>query len=237
MSKQDKKIKKQKKGKAKAEAIIAETKAKVAAKPDKAIVTLRPTKFDSERKDGITDEQFMLGVRVRELRDQGEPWWAIARDLEMEGAGSSATTGKKGAARARTAYKVAFGDFPRTFRRGGGKGPIERNANVAALKKMKRAEAKAIAKAGKAVITSEMSDEEVAGMLKGRRIKWFSTETVADGLDLEACVHPKAPLYIMGEGDARVIEFREEHRRAPKEDRWVPGQIRTVRLRQIYSVR
>lgn len=244
MSKQDKKIKKQKKGKAKAEEIIAEAKAKVKTgnmtgqvkglPQPKTTVT---TKFDGERKEGIADDVFLLGARVRELRDEGEPWWAIAKALELEGAGDSATTGKKGAARARTAYKAAFGDFPRTFKRGGYKGPHEPNANVAALKKMKRAEAKAIAKAGKAVITADMSDEEVAGMLKGRRIKWFSTETVKDGLDLEAAVHPKAPLYIMGDGDDRVIEFREEHRRAPKEARWVPAQIRTVRLRQIYSVR
>lgn len=243
MSKQDKKIKKQKKGKAKAEAIIAEAKAKktgnmtgqVKGLPQpKTAVT---TPFDGERVEGITDEQFLLGVKVRQLRDEGEPWWSIARALEMEGAGDSATTGKKGAARARGAYKVAFGDFPRTFKRGGYKGPVERNEHVAALKKMKRAEAKAIAKAGKAVITSDMSDEEVAGMLKGRRIKWYSTETVADGLDLEACIHPKTPLYIMGEGDERVIEFREQHRRAPVDVKWVPAQIRTVRLRQIYSVR
>lgn len=227
MSKQDKKIKKHKKAKQEAEAIIEQAVAKVKA----------TTKWDSERSAGCDDETFALGVKVRELRDQGEPWWAIARDLELPGFGNSATTGKKGAARARTIYKAAFGDFPRTFKRGGYKGPVERNEHIREMKKQKRSELKAQAKAGKSVIKPDMSDEEVAGMLKGRRIRWYSTETVAAGMDSEACIHPRSPFYIMGEGEDRVIEFREQHRRAPVGIRETPAQIRTVRLRQIYSVK
>lgn len=228
MGKQEKSAKKAKKGKEKAEEIIAETKEKFA---------IVKTPYDSERKEGIADDVWLLGCRVRELRDQGEPWWAIARDLELEGFGASAVTGKKGAARARTAYKAAFGDFPRTFTRGAYKGAPERNEHVAEMKKLKRHEAKAKAKAGKSVISKKMSDEDVAKMLKGRRIRWYSNETVPDGLDQEVCIHPKFPLYIIGEGKDRVIEFREQHRRAPIDVRGIPAQTRTVRLRQIYSVK
>ena len=228
-NKQDKKLKKEKKAKAEADKIIADAITKVKERPK--------TKYDDERKEGISDEAWVLGARVRELREQGEPWWSIARDLELEGFGQSATTGKKGAARASAAYKTAFGDFPRTFKRGGYKGPIERNEHVRELKKMKKAEAKAIAKSGKSVIDMDMPPEDIAAMLKGRRIKWFSTELVPEGIDYEACVHPTAPMYIFEENGTMVVEFREQHRRAPMDIRWHPAQKRTVRLRQIYSVK
>lgn len=239
VSKQSKAIAKHKKAAKDADLIITKAVKKVKATPATPPNSAVLAKWADERVEGITDEQFALGVRCRELREEGEPWWAIAKHLELEGAGDSATTGKKGAARARNVYKIAFGSFPRTFKTGAYKGPIERNERVKELKAMKKREARAIAKAGKSVIGADVPDEEVAAMLRGRRIKWFSTEVVPEGLDYEACVfpNPHVPIYIEGEGDDRIIQFREQHRRAPVAVRGIPAQTRTVRLRQIYSVR
>lgn len=238
MSKQGKSIAKAKKGKADAEVIIAKAKSKRAKTPDPGLAAA-PAAYVAERVEGISDEQFLAGVRCRQLREEGEAWWAIAKAMNLEGAGDSATTGKKGAARARTVYKVAFGSFPRTFKTGAYKGPVERNERVREMKKAKKKELRAIAKAGKSVIGAEVPDEEVAEMLRGRKIRWYSTVVVPEGMDYEACVHPNAhvPLYIEGEGDERVIQFREQHRRAPVAVRGIPAQTRTVLLRQIYSVK
>lgn len=229
MSKQEKHAKKKKAAKKKADKIVDDAVKKVKAKA-------APSKYDGERADGCSDEEFALGVRVRELREEGEAWWAIARALELEGHGTSATTGKKGAARARTVYKKAFGSFPRTFKTG--RSPQEKNERVRELQKTKKAERRALAKAGKSVISPDMPDEEVAAMLKGRRIQWWvQSELVPDGMNMEACIHPHSPLYIIGEGEDRVIEFREQHRKAPVAYRMMPANTRTVRLSQIYSVR
>jgi hypothetical protein len=232
MGKQDKKIKKAKAGKAKAEKIIEETVEKVTAKPSLT------SKYDSERVEGCSDEDFALVVLCLELREEGEPWWAIARAMELPGAGDSATTGKKGASKARNVYKAAFGSFPRTFKTGVYKGKAERNEQVRELQRQKKAERRAIAKAGKSVISPDTPDEEVADMLKGRRIKWWvQSDIVPEGMEMEACIHPKTPLYIEGEGEDRVIEFREQHRKAPVEYRLIPAHTRTVRLRSIFEVK
>ena len=236
MSKQDKRVKADKAAKKKVKAIVEEAVAKAAVTPASSI-SADLTKWADERIEGCTDEQFALAVRCRELREQGEPWWAIARDLELEGWGESATTGKKGAARARNVYKAGFGAFPRTFKTGGYKGKQEKNERVRELAKQKKTERLAQAKEGKSVIGPDVPDEEVAAMLKGRRIRWYSTELVKSGFDQEVAIHPSAPLYIEGDGLERVIHFREQHRRAPVDVRWMPAQSRSVLLRQIYSVK
>lgn len=238
MGKQDKREKKRKKAEADAERIVAEAKAKVKSKPPKSptIPADVPDAWIKERADAATDEQFALGVQCRRLREEGEPWWAIAKAMELQGWGESATTGKKGASRARGVYKAAFGAFPRTFTTG--RSPAEKNERVRELQKTKKAERRLQAKQGKSVIPASMPDEEVAEMLKGRRIRWWvQSDIVPEGMEQEACVHPKAPLYIIGEGEERVIEFREHHRRAPVDVRWVPGPQRTIRLRSIFAVR
>src|SRR4051794_13064093 len=227
MTKQTRASKKRATAKKKADVIVAETIAKVKASPDS---------WASERQEGVSDEDWLLGVRCRELREEGEPWWAIARAMDLEGAGESAVTGKKGAARARLVYKKAFGSFPRTFTHGG-KTIAERNEHIREMQKTKKTERRMLAKSGKSVISPDMSDEDVATMLKGHRIRWWvQSEIVPDGMDQEACVHPRAPFYIMDEGEDRVVEFREEHRNAPPDVRWIPAHIRTVRLSSIYSV-
>lgn len=228
--KQEKRSKKEKDGKKKADLIIAGAVQAIKDRPK--------TEFDDKRVEGCSDEDFLLGVQVRRLRDQGEPWWAIARDLELTGHGDSATTGKKGAARARAVYKAAFGDFPRTFKRGGYKGAIEKNSNVAALKKQKRSELKAQALQGKSVINPEMPDAELADMIKGRHIKWLVQGDICpEGLEQDAYVHPTALFYVYEEAGHRVIEFRERDPRAPIAYRLIPGRTRTVRVDKIFSVK
>lgn len=242
-TKQDKRLKKDKAAKKKADDIVKKAKEKVSVKESRslplpsAVSVEYPAAWDKERIEAANDDQWNAAVRVRLLREQGEPWWAIARDLELEGWGSSATTGKKGAARARSLYKAGFGSFPRTFQTGGYKGKAERNERVRDLQKQKKAERMATAKAGRSVIGPDVPDEEVAAMLKGRKIRWYSTEIVSSGFDQEVCIHPTAPFYIEGDGLERVIHFREQHRRAPRDIRWHPAQTRTVLLRQIYSVK
>lgn len=230
-NKQGKKLKKMADADAAAQDIIKAAHARVAE---------RRTPYDAERKEGIEDSAWFLGVQVRQLREEGVAWWAIARDLEMSGAGDSATTGKKGAARARTAYKAAFGDFPRTFKTGGYKGPVEKNEHIAAMKKQKRSELKAQAMSDNPVIEDTLSDEEIAGMLKGRTIKWLITnpEISPEPIEQEAAIHTTWPFYVYidNNGD-RCIEFRERSPRAPVQYRAIPSRIRTVRVKKIFSVK
>jgi uncharacterized protein YhfF len=56
-------------------------------------------------------------------------------------------------------------------------------------------------------------------------------------MEQEACIHPRARMYIEGEGEERVIEFREQHRKAPPGIREIPAHTRTVRLRSIFEVK
>jgi hypothetical protein len=236
-SKQDKRIKKEKAAKEVADSIVEKAieKAKKEAVKKMGLPSY-PAEWDGEKKEGVSDVDWLAAISVRLLREEGEPWWAIAKALEMEGAGDSATTGKKGAARARQAYAKGFGAHPRTFTRGAYKGAQETNNHVLEIRKMKRTEAKARAKAGKSVIKKKVPDEDVALMIRGRKIKWYSTEYFPEGIDYEATVHPSAPIYVYEDAGERVVEFREQHRRAPKDVRHLPAQTRTVRVRQIYAI-
>lgn len=244
MGKQDKRLKAEKKAKEQADVIVKAAKQKAASKAASKLST-KPSdeKWSGERVDGCSDEEFALGCRVRELRDAGEPWWAIARALELEGYGDSATTGKKGAARARQAYSKAFGSHPRTFVRGAYKGPIERNERVAKLKKEKRSDLKKKVLRGKAVIKSDTPDEEVAEMLKGRRIRWIIDNPAIigegnDPIEMEAAIHPRTPLYVFEDSKGeRCIEFREREPRAPIAFRGLPTKTRTVRVSKIFLVK
>lgn len=224
-NRQERAARRQKRADKQAEIIIKTAAAEIQAQPKE------------ERVEGCTDEEFELGSKVRNLRLEGEPWWAIARALDLPGSGDSAVTGKKGAARARLAYAKAFGSFPRTFKKHGSKTPVEKNEHVREMAKTKKAERMAAAKAGKSVIPEDMPDEEVARMLKGRKIKWYTVSTITpEGMDHEANVHPKADLFIIGEGLDRIVEFREFHKQAPIDYRWMPAHSRSVKLSTIYSV-
>lgn len=229
MSKQEKRSRASKKAAQKADEIVASTIATVKAASTAA----------ASRVEGCTDEEYALAQQVKALRDEGVPWWQIAKDLELPGAGNSASTGKKGAAQARKAYAKGFGAHPRSFTRGQGRTRREKNEAVRAIQQTtKRTRVEKVRTGIGGVIDPDIENTELADMLKGRKIQWMIIGDICpDGLEQEAWVHPKAPMYIEGEGAERQIEFREYDPKAPLAVRALPGHIRTVRLSRIFSVK
>lgn len=225
MTKQERAAKRRKKAQQQAEQIIETTRAAVQAKP-------------SSRAEGCTDEEWALAQQVKVLRDEGVPWWQIAKDLELPGAGHSATTGKKGAANARKAYAKGYGSHPRTFTRGQGKTRAEKNERVKEVQQAtKRSRVEKVRK-GESVIPPDISNEELAAMVKGRKISWMIMgDHCPDGMEQEAWVHPQTPLYIEGELGDRTIEFRSMDKGAPVAFRMVPAHIRTVRIDRIFAIK
>lgn len=233
MSKQEKASKKAKQAAAKAAEIIDQAVAAVKAK------AIEATAYDAERKEGCTDEEWLLAVQVREQRDAGVAWWQIAQTLGLPGAGASASTGKAGAAQARKAYAKGFGAHPRSFTRGQGRTRREKNETVRTINATtKRARVEKVRTGLGGAIDPAIPNEELADILKGRKIQWMIMGDICpEGLEKEAWIHPKAPLYVIGEGAERQIEFREYDPKAPLAVRALPGHIRTVRLDRIFSVK
>jgi hypothetical protein len=231
MTKQTKRDKKAKAGKEQAEAIIEQAVEAVASKAEAVEYGDRP--------ETCTEAEWATACAVRGLREQGEAWWAIAQTLGLPGAGSSAATGKAGASQARKAYAKGFGAHPRSFTRGQGRTRREKNETVRTLSQTtKRAKVEKVRSGTGGVIDPNIDSAELAEMLKGRKVQWMIIGDAApDGLEQEAWVHPTAPIYIEGEGADRQIEFREQHKRAPQEVRWMPAHIRTVRLSRIFNVK
>lgn len=230
MSKQDKRLKKERKAAEKAAAILEE-----------AVANLEPKDY-GQRPENCTEAEWATACAVRGLREQGEAWWAIAKTLGLPGAGDSASTGKAGAAQARKAYSKGFGAHPRSFTRGQGRTTSrEKNETAKAINKITKRERRAQVRSGKHVIDPEMPSEELAEMLKGRKVQWLvKLPDIGEedpGFEMEAWVHPTYPIYIEGEGAERVIEFREQHKRAPQDVRWMPAHIRTIRLSRIFGVK
>lgn len=213
-------------------------KVKKAAADAIEIVSQAVSTVSTKRKQGCTDEDWAVACQVRDLRDAGTAWWAIAQTLGLPGAGTSASTGKAGAAQARKAYAKGFGSHPRSFTRGQGRTRREKNEHVKAINQSSKRDRVALVRSGKAAIDPDIPSAELAAMLKGRKVQWMIIGDIAPlGLEQEAWVHPSAPIYIEGEGADRIIEFREQHRRAPVDVRWMPAHIRTVRLSRIHSIK
>lgn len=225
-TKQDRREKRRKKANEQAGIIIKEAVAAV--------------KANSTRLENCTDEEWALAVKVRERRDAGMAWWQIAVDLDLPGAGTSASTGKKGAGQARKAYAKGYGAHPPSFVRGQGRSTTRRETNdsVRAIAQTTRRSRREQVLAGKGAIDPTIESADLAAMLKGRHISWMITgELCPEGFEMDAWVHPTFPIYIEGEGAERTIEFREMHKKAPVEFRLLPAHIRTVRLSAIFNVR
>lgn len=224
MSKQERRARKTKQAAAKAEQIV-----------EQAVTAVKT----ATRVEGCTEEEYALAVQVKELRDQGVAWWQIAQTLGLPGAGNSASTGKKGAAQARKAYAKGFGAHPRSFTRGQGRSRREKNEAVRAIQQTtKRSRVEKVRSGKGGAIDPNVPNEELADMLKGRKIQWMIMGDICpEGLEMEAWVHPRQPLYIIGEGADRQVEFREMDPRAPLGYRDFPGPTRTVRIDRIFSVR
>jgi hypothetical protein len=179
-----------------------------------------------------SEDDVLLGKKVKELRDTGMAWWAIAHALELPGSADNVAQGKSGASKARSLYKKAFGQLPEsrrslTAKTGGafGHGPKPKGEK-------KR---NSIRKdPGVASMFEDHTDIDVVEMLKGKRIIW--NNTIA-GTQEEATIHMKSNVHITEQPSGRAITFREQPgNETPLSHRGLMGMTRTVRLADIVRV-
>lgn len=214
-NRQERRVKAEKKAAAQADAIVADAIEKVKAKRGEA-----------------TDEERALAQQVKELRDGGMAWWQIGFTLGLPGSADNVAQGKSGASRARGLYKKAFGSLPATARSmaaktGGAFGHGPKPVGT------KRRDA-IVRDPGTESMFTDHSDEDIANMLRGKRIVW--TNTVA-GIQEEARVHEKARIAIVEMPSGRAVQFREaQGNDVPMSHRGLPGMYRTVRLEAIVRV-
>jgi len=186
-------------------------------------------------------ELLALAPQIKEAREQNVAWWKIAHNLSLPGSADSVAQGKAGAGMARRIYAAAYGALPpravseRTYRKRAEKDPA-----VKAIKAEKKEDRVAKAHAGTGVLPSDLSDEEVLVMLKGRNITWSVNLNDLDGKgdsysDEEALVHPRYAKIEHHSGQ-RCIAFRELAD-SKADARTVPGAIRVVYLSRIHSIR
>lgn len=195
-------------------------------------------KYEKDRDKKATDEQFKLGCKVRQLRDEGVAWWAIARDLELEGAGTSAATGKKGASRARQAYAKAFGSHPRSFTKGAKAFNAEKNEHVVKAQQVKQHDRIAKVKKGKVGIKgiTKLDDEQLESMLVGRKITWI-IPTEGGALHETARVHAKG-FEVVKFPSGKGVNFREAEEKSKVGGvRGMPSRYRSVLLKNIHTVK
>lgn len=214
--------------------MATKTKAKKTRKAKAA-----PDAYAKERSPSATDADYELGCQVRALRDQGEAWWAIAAQLQLPGAGTSAKTGKRGAGQARRVYAKAFGSHPRTIRERSSKrgAPKERDENAAKLHEQRKEDRIARVRSGEGVVDLTLTDAELEDMFRGRKIGWTTMGLYKlEPVEREAWIHPDVGVKVSGEGEERVLDFREYHSTAPVDERAFPGQHRTIPLVQIHTV-
>lgn len=188
-----------------------------------------------------------LANSVRHLRDhQGVAWWKIGEMLGLPGAGTSAATGKAGAAQARRLYAKGFGAAPRTQKER--KPETEKrtrqpaNEVRAAVKAQPAEERRAMVRAGKPVIGDDWTDQQIVEAIKGRTISWTINLNDIDGKGDEFYEHSADVHRIMvrvevNQNGERVIRFKEVNRSAPIDVRELAGATRTVRVRSIHAVR
>lgn len=235
MTKQDRRDKKAKEGRSKADEIIAATYAKVKANAD---VQVDETKWD--RPEGCDPETWLLACAVRTQRDAGVPWWQIAHSLGLPGSADNVAQGKSGASFARKVYRSGFGEVPRVQRKRL-PGKAEHGV-VKAIRSQSRVERIEAVRAGVSVVPQDLPDEEVVAMFKGRSIAWtINLHDHDEGGDLwkeeTADVHR---FMVRAETDARgerVLRFKEVDRSGPVRWREMGLSTRVVRLRSIHAVR
>lgn len=217
-NKQERAAKKDKKAKVKAEAIIEEAVTKVKGS--------RTT----------TDEDKALGQRVKELRDGGMAWWQIGHELGLPGSADNVKEGKSGASKARSLYKKAFGELPATPRslaaqRGDrvyGDGPKPKGTRKKDVIRKDPDTA--------SMFSDEHSDEEIAEMLRGKRITYVNS---ISGEQDTVRIHAKSSVVIIPQRDGKAVQFRESHADDHGCDikfRYLPAHMRTIILERIVRV-
>lgn len=184
-------------GKAQDEAAVKA--AQIIGEETNKIIAKRGThaEMNEQRKDGCSDEDYALAVRVRELRAGGLAWWAIGHQLGLKGSGPSVKTGKTGAANARRAWEKAWG---KTY--GDTTAPRET--------KGRRVE-RALTDPGKPWFASDATDVEIVDAVQGHEITWVTRLAAGDGVVgsvQRAVVKPGSARVVLGP-KGRVINFFE----------------------------
>ena len=216
MGKQEKRDKKAKQAKKDADRIIAEAKARVKEEAPK-------------RKRGqASDEDIALGQRVKELRDQGKPWWQCAYELGLPGSADGLPAGKPGAHRARTLYKAAFGALPERVHK-------TTDRERAARKDVVKAEP------GKPIFTEEDHADTIIEKVLGKRVSWDVYTPDGEFIKTDTAVaHERAGAEVLQGNDGKwFLRFRESAERdttVPMAYRPVPGQYRNILLERIVRV-
>lgn len=193
------------------------------------------------RRGALSAEHAALAPQVKELRETGMAWWQIGFKLSLPGNADTVAKGKGGAAFARKIYKAAFGDVPRTQVRDGSRRDREKNEDVKALKKTKKADRVAKVRSGETVLRDDMTDEEVVATLRGRTIGWFINLDAVDGkgdsfAEQEVGVHRRF-CKVEVHGGERCVVFKEYDQTANIKYREMAGATRIVRLANIHTVR
>lgn len=183
-----------------------------------------------------SEADLALAQQVKALRDTGMAWWQIAHELTLPGSADNVKQGKAGAARARALYKKAFGTLPATPRslasqRGDrvyGDGP--RPSGVRKKDVIRKDPATAT------MFTEEHSDEEVAEMLRGKRITFVNS--ISNEQDTVR-IHGKSKVEVIQAKDGRAVQFRETHEddhHCDPKFRYLPAHMRTIILERIVRV-
>lgn len=186
--------------------------------------------WEEERLTTVDDYVYDLAVEVRKKRGEGLAWWRIAADLFLPGAGTSAQTGKSGAAYARRLWERAWG---KTYVDG------ER----APRKTVERERERAITTETVPYFAPEAKDEAIIKTVTGKTIHWTIRIMGVHGAIVspqEAVVHhdPRTARIIMGP-KGRCLEFFESMGdvRLPKNLQWAnTGPRRSVYVANIHRV-
>lgn len=224
MGKQEKRDKAEKKAKKKAKQIVEEA------------VNAAVTKAEAKATEG--DD---LAQQVKELRDGGMAWWIIGQELGLQpDKASNAAQGKPGAAKARTLYKKASGGtLPPTARAGKGarQNRLERALGDGPRPRGRRGrDALFIEEGATSMFTEEHSDEDVANMLRGKRITFMNSIA---GTPETLRVHGKTKVEVVHYPSGRAVQFRQsfedDHHCDPK-FRFLPAHMRTILIDRIVKV-
>ena len=215
--------------------------AKAADTQVQVVIAAAVEKVTKARRGSLSAEHAAMSEQVKELRDTGMPWWQIGFKLSLPGNADTVAKGKGGAAFARKIYKAAFGEVPRVQVRDGSRANREKNEEVKALKKTRKADRVAQVRSGSAVLREDMTDEEVIATLRGRMIGWYINLHTVDNkgekfYEQECGVHRRFCKVEEHSGE-RCVVFKEYDPTAPIKYRDMAGATRIVRLANIHTVR
>ena len=214
---------------------------KIATAQAGAIIEAAVEKVTKPRRGALSAEHAALAGSVKELRETGMAWWQIGFKLSLPGNADTVAKGKGGAAFARKIYKAAFGEVPRVQVRDGSRANREKNEDIKALRKTKKADRVAQVRSGETVLRDDMTEAEVVATLRGRTIGWFINLNKVDGrgdlfAEQEASVHRRFCKVETHSGE-RCVVFKEVDLTAPIKYREMAGATRIVRLANIHTVR